>query len=362
MNQLEEARVQINAIDAQIRELFERRMDACGQVLAYKQAHGLAVFDGSREQEVLSRNAAALQNPQYEAYYRTFLQGMMDLSKSYQRQLLCQNTVGYQGIEGAFSHIAVGRLFGKTPSKAYQTFEEVFLGVEKGEVFAGVIPFENSYTGDVGEVLDLLMNHSCHIVDVYDLPVDLNLLALPGADISDLRQVYSHPQAIAQCQDFLRANGLEPVAYANTALAAKLVHDQQDPTLGAIASRETAQLYGLSILREHINTRADNTTRFIVIAKEPTGRGDRFSLLFSVKHTAGQLAGVLQVLGSQGFNLTSIKSRPVHGAPWEYYFYAEVEGDLYSPQAQALCQRMEPLCSQLKVLGAYRIRQGGESR
>ncbi len=361
MDSLEKARKKIDTIDQQMAALFEERMQAVTQVAQYKMEHKLPILDGKREAAVLEKNCAYIQNEPFLDYYADFMQYVMELAKQYQKTLLNHDKVGYQGTEGAFSHIALRHLFKDEEIKAYATFEDVFQAVEANEIAYGVIPFENSYTGEVGEVLDLLLKYDCFIQQMYDLKINQNLLGCPGATIKDIKQVYSHHQALSQCQQFLQSNDFAVIPYPNTALAAKFVSEQKDNSKAAIASKETAQIYGLHVLVENINTSMENTTRFIVIGKKANPScGDRFSLLFTVDHTVGQLAKVMQLIGDYGFNVESIKSRPLHHAPWQYYFYAQIVGDLADEKAVALVQNLQKVCKELKVLGAYTIQKNEE--
>lgn len=357
MSKLDEARGRINEIDAAIARLFEQRLDAVGDVLEYKRVNNLPIFDGGREQQVVDKNLRLLQNRDYEPYYRQFILHLMDISKDYQRAMLQQNVAAYAGAEGAFAWQATRALFPNYNYLTCQDFESVFLAVLEGRAAFGVIPFENSYTGEVGEVFDLLFKYDCHIQELCDLPVRQNLLALPGATLSTVRKVYSHPQAISQCAKFLHEYNLETVEYVNTALAAKYVAESGDTSLAAIASTDTAELYGLDILAETINVSKQNTTRFIVIARELKPTGSRFNLLFTVNHNAGQLARVMSLIGDMGFNMESIKSRPVKELPWQYYFYVEIEGRLGDPRTEELLQKLKTSCDTCKLLGSYDIRQ-----
>ncbi|MBQ3181036.1 MAG: chorismate mutase [Firmicutes bacterium] len=357
MSKLDDARRRINEIDAEIAQLFERRLDAVGDVLEYKRANNLPIFDGGREQQVVEKNLALLQNKEYRPYYRQFILHLMDISKDYQRAMLQHNVAAYAGVEGAFAWQATRSLFPTYNYLACQDFESVFIEVLEGRAAFGVIPFENSYTGEVGEVFDLLFKYDCHIQGICDLPVRQNLLALPGATLSSVRKVYSHPQALSQCAKFLQEYKLETVEYVNTALAAKYVAESGDTSLAAIASLETAELYGLDVLAETINISKQNTTRFVVISRELKPTGSRFNLLFTVGHNAGQLARVMSLIGDMGFNMESIKSRPVKELPWQYYFYVEIEGKLDDPRAEELLQRLKTSCDTCKLLGSYDIRK-----
>ncbi len=353
MDKLSQARMKINDIDARIAPLFEERMRAVEEVIAYKLENGLPIFDAAREDAVIERNLSRIEKEAYRPYYADFLRDVMRVSKQYQRSLVSAGTVVYQGAEGAYAFIALKKLFPHQTARSYETWEDVFAAVENGDAACGVVPFENSYTGEVGEVLDLLYRHGIYIREIYDLPIRHYLLAVPGASLSEIRQVYSHPQALSQCRAFLEPYRFEQIPYLNTAVAAEYVAKSKDRTKAAIASKETAELYGLQVLKENINTSKENTTRFIVISREPGRSGNRFSLLFTLRHDAGQLAAVMQVIAQNGFNMECIRSKSMRDLPWQYYFYVEIVGDAASEEAKAMIRQIEPLCTRLKILGAY---------
>lgn len=356
MNKLESARVQINEIDKQMAALFERRMQAVADVAAYKAQHDLPVLDSGREQVVLSQNVALIQDEVLKPFYADYITHQMALSRQYQAQTLGRDRVAYQGVEGAFSHIALKALFPRAKEISYPTWGQVFEAVKAGDVSYGVLPFENSHAGDVSAVLDLCFAYpDISVTAVYDLPVRQNLLGLAGASLGDVTKVVSHPQALAQSERFLKSLNLPSEECLNTAVAAKRVADGGDKRLAAIASAETAALYGLTVLACDINSDGDNTTRFIVIGKELPQQGDRFSLLFTVSNKAGQLAKVIAAIGAAGFNMECIKSRPMPGQPFEYYFYAELVG---SPtQQKVLTGSLQDLCNTLRVLGVFTRKQ-----
>ncbi|MGN0707645.1 MAG: bifunctional chorismate mutase/prephenate dehydratase [Faecalibacterium sp.] len=354
MDALEQARRQIDAVDAQLAALFEQRMAAVLEVARYKQAHGLPIFDAAREAVVLDKAAARIQDPALRPYYRDHVQNMMDVAKQYEAELLGRNRAAYQGVEGAFAHIALRALFPHAQAVSYPTWEEVFNAVERGDAAHGVVPFENSHAGDVSAVLDLCYNHPrLWVVNVYDLPISQNLLVLPGVQLNEVQQVYSHQQAISQSETFLKQFRLPASAMPNTAMAAKYVAESGDRTKAAIASRETAALYGLEVLVPDINTDGDNTTRFIVLSREKPTAGNRFSLLFTVDNKPGKLAEVIQIIGASGFNMESIKSRPMPHVPFEYYFYVELVGDPARDESAALLRELDRICRTVRLLGVY---------
>ena len=231
MDALEQARREIDTVDAQLAALFERRMKAVLSVAEYKKAHGLPIFDAAREKVVLDKAEARIGDPALRPYYRDHVQNMMDVAKQYEAEVLGRNRAAYQGVEGAFAHIALRALFPHAEAVSCPTWDEVFDAVEKGDAAHGVVPFENSHAGDVSAVLDLCYNHpGLWVVDVYDLPISQNLLVLPGTQLSDLTRVYSHQQAIAQSETFLKQFGLPATAMPNTAMAAKYVAETGDRT------------------------------------------------------------------------------------------------------------------------------------
>ena len=356
MNQLEQARAQIDTVDRQMAALFEQRMAAVRQVIEYKQATGMPILDSGREAQVIEKNTAYIAEEVLRPYYADLLRAQMALSRQYQAYVLGRDVVAHQGAEGAYSHIALTRLFPRARALSLATFDEVFDAVQDGRAAYGVIPFENSTAGDVSDVLDLLYNHSLYIVQMYDLPIRHNLLGVPGAHLRDVTDVYGHPQALRQSEAFLTKTGLAthswPPQAPNNALAAQYVAAQKDPTKAATASAEAAALYGLVVLAEDINTDSDNTTRFIVVGKEPPVGGDRFCLLFTVDNKPGALALVIQAVAEAGFNMECIKSRPRPHVPFEYYFYIELVG-AHQPDRERLMERMSSICETVRLLGTY---------
>lgn len=354
MDSLQNARNKINEIDKEMATLFETRMKEVEEVVNYKLKNSLPIFDSNREDFVIEKNLANIKNKKYEEFYISFIKSTMEISKKYQRTIANAEVVAYQGAEGAFSHIATKELFKNNVLKAYNAFEDIFKAVLKGEVAYGVLPFENSYTGEVFEVFDLLYKYDCKINQVYELEINQNLLVLPNTKISDITQVYSHHQAISQSKTFFENYPeIELIPYANTALAAKYISEQKDKSKAAIASNQTAKLYGLEILAENINTSSENTTKFIVISRNLNHQSSRFSIMFTVNHNAGELANIIQIISKYKFNMDSIRSKSVHNIPWQYYFFIEIEGDVKSENAIELTKELNHRCTTFKIIGAY---------
>lgn len=355
---LKEAREKINEIDRKMASLFEERMKAVEDVVSYKLENNLPVLDSTREKEVVERNLSLINEEKYKEYYKMFIKDMMDVSKKYQREIINPGAVGYQGVKGAFSHLALRNLFSDSKEKAFDTFEDVFKAVQDGEIKSGVIPFENSYTGEVGEVMDLLYSYDCCISEIYDMRINQNLLGVHGAKIEDIKSVYSKDQALFQCRDFLDKYDFEQIPYLNTAKAAEFIKEQNDKTKAAVASIETAKLYDLEVLQKNINSKKDNTTRFIVITKNKQSHGNRFSILFTLDNNAGQLAKAMQIVAKHGVNLESIKSKSLHNLAWQYYFYIEGVGDATSDEnVLKMIDELKEVCLKLKILGVYYKRE-----
>jgi len=353
MNTLDKSRKRINQIDEELTKLFEERMHIVEDVLSYKKENNLPIFDQNREKAVLAQTKSYLQEQNFLNYQQQFMQTIMDLSKDYQHTLLSQDLVAYQGVEGAFSHIVTRKLFPNFQYIAKENFEALFQAVIKQEVQYAVIPFENSYTGEVGEVLDLLYQYEVSICAICDLKVEQNLIALPKTKLEDIKQIYSHTQAIQQSLPFLKTLEAELIPFENTALAAKYVYETNDASKAAIASKETADIYQLEILMPNIHASTDNTTRFIVIKKEANISGNRLSIQFATKHEAGELSKVIQVISEFGFNLESIKSRSSKKAAWQYYFYLEIQADIHSDLVKKMLERIQGITLNMKVTGVF---------
>ena len=359
MDKLQEARKIISQVDEEMAALFVRRMEAAVQVAEYKKERGLPIFDGAREKEILEKGAARVTDPQLREHYVRFLQNNMDVSKDYQRQLLEGMRVAYSGVEGAFAHIAAGEIFPDTTLVGYPNFAAAYKAVMQGDCSCAVLPLENSSAGEVGQVTDMMFDGGLYVNGVYELAVRHDLLALPGAALSDIKTVISHPQALAQCAPYLEKHGWDKREHSNTALAAKLVAESGDKSVAAIASVKTAALYGLQVLEENIHQSGSNTTRFGVFSRtENAGLGkrvgDHFILLFTTRNQAGALAKAIDIIGRHGFNMRTLRSRPRKDLLWEYYFYVELEGDLRGKEGRAMLQELEGCCDRVRVAGSFR--------
>ncbi len=274
--------------------------------------------------------------------------------------------VSYSGIEGSFAGIAASLICPDAERISYRTFQEAYGAVEQGVCDLAVLPIENSYAGEVGQVTDLMFQGDLHVAGVYELPVVHCLMGVKGCSVETVRTVISHPQALEQCSNYIFSHGFITESCENTARAAKETAKRADTSVAAIASSLTAKLYGLTILQEHINDSPDNTTRFAVLEKMEQSLSDDMDmcynvednvnsiLMFTVRHTSGTLARALSVLSDFGYNMRMIRSRPLKNRNWEYYFYTEVEGSLYTEKAKQMLSGLKYECGELKVLGTYR--------
>lgn len=358
MSTLDKARIKINEIDEQMASLFESRMKAVEEVVQYKVENNMEVLDASREKDLVAKNISYIQNERFKESYQAYFNEMLTISKKYQKRIINKNKIGYGGALGAFSHIASMQVFADHELIAYTTFKEVVDAVEKGDVTYGVIPFENSYTGEVSETSEILRDANVYIRQMHDLKITQNLLGIPKAKLEEIKTIYSHPQGISQCSLFLKGRKIQCIPCPNTALAAQMVQEKQDPSIAAIASYETAQLYHLDIIEEDINTSKENTTRFIVVHKEMIEEGNAFQMLFTTKNETGALANAINCVANHKFNMNSIKSKAIPNQPWSYYFHVELEGNLASKDAKEMLKELATHCTEVKILGGYTKKEG----
>lgn len=357
MNSLEKARETINRVDSEMAALFTERMRAAELVAAYKKEHGLPITDAEREAAVIRNGAQQVDDPILREYYVRFIQETMALSRAYQSRLLEGMRVAYSGTEGAFAHIATGKLFPSAEKIGFPDFESAYRAVENGECDAAVLPVENSTNGEVGQVMDLMFSGGLFVNRMLDLPVTQDLLVKPGTAVEEIRTVISHPQALGQCAARIREMGWRTEEYPNTALAAKFVASTNDRTVAAIASVEAAEQFGLSVSERNLNASRSNTTRFAVFTRAENTQtpGTCSALMFTVRNEAGALARAIDVIGHYGFNMRTLRSRPMKELLWQYYFYVEAEGDLHSPDGQNMLRALAVFCDKLKPVGCYTV-------
>lgn len=357
--ELKEIREKINQIDREMAKLFEERMNLSKQVGEYKIRHGLPIFDKTREDKVIENNVKLIQNEEVKKYYIDYLHALMDISKNYQSYLTKGMNVAYCGVEGAFSYIASKKLFENGNLINYPNFNLAYEAVEKSECDVCVLPLENSTAGDVGSVMDLLFSGSLFINDIVNVDIVNNLLVNKGTKMSDIKTVMSHPKALAQCQKYIESHNFNKIECSNTAIAAKELSNNPDSSKAVIASKDVASLYNLEILENNINESRNNSTRFAVFSKtlntesHNVKMGEHFILVFTVLNEAGSLAKTLNIIGAHGFNMRTLRSRPLKELQWNYYFFVELDGDINSSDGKDMINELKGVCDRLKVVGTY---------
>jgi len=358
MESLKVVREKINIIDREMAKLFEERMKCAEKIAEYKKERGLDIYDKAREEDVVRRNSEYISDTTVKEYYVSFLKNNMSVSRDYQSRLMKGARVAYSGTEGAFAHIAATKAFPDSEKVAYPDFISAYKAVENGECDVAVLPIENSSNGEVGQVSDLMFSGSLYINAVTEVAVSHDLLALPNAKLEDIKEVISHVQALGQCADYIREKGFTPREYVNTALAAKYIAERQDKTLAAIASAEAAEIFGLKVLERNINTSRSNTTRFAIFSRAEhrhtsSEMGVHTIMLFTVRNEAGALAKAIEIIGKHGFNMRTLRSRPMKELLWQYYFYVEAEGNVHTYEGATMMAELDKYCDRLKSVGTY---------
>lgn len=370
MKDLNECRKEIDAIDQQMIKLFEKRMMVAKDVVNYKLSQDMEIFQPKREEEVIQKNVDRIENEELEAYAKIYVQNVMNISKSYQATFIPPRlkmklyppktkdiVVGFQGVPGSFSEAALDKYFSEdTKRKNYEHFEDVFKALKNKEIDYGVVPLENSSTGAINDNYDLIRDYGFYTVGEQSISIAQHLLGVKGAKIEDLREVYSHPQGLLQTSRFLDKHPyINQVKYANTAMAAKYVADQNDPKLCAIASKKAAKLYGLEVLKENIHNAKTNHTRFIIFGEhlEKNENANCVSIVFTLAHRVGTLYQVMKIINDHQINLLRIESRPVQHTPWEYYFYMDFDGHIEDVNIISAIEDMAAHTNTLRVLGNY---------
>lgn len=357
-NKLTQARKNINEIDRKMAELFVERMKAAELVAEHKKEHGLDIYDPAREAELIRVNSELIESEKYREYYVNFQKNTMEISRAYQTRLLEGMKVAYSGTEGAYAHIAATKLFPTAKKVAFGNFDAAYKAVESGECDVAILPVENTYNGDVGQVADLMFSGTLYVNNVTDLAISHDLLAPKGVKLEDIKTVMSHPQALGQCHRYIVDHGFEEIEFSNTALAAKHVADLTDGKTAAIASKDAAEIFGLEVLDTNINASRSNTTRFAVLSRSKHNQSApdsrvRSILFFTVKNKAGALAQAIDVIANYGYNMGVLRSRPMKELMWQYYFYVETEGNLNTENGKKMMEELQNHCDRLKNVGTY---------
>ncbi len=370
-----ELRNELDGIDKQIVELYEKRMNVCGQVAEYKIETGKRVFDKEREKQKLEA-VRALTHNDFNAYGVTELfEPIMAMSRKLQYRLLAEHdSVGklsfskvdhfdtskcrvvFQGAEGAYSQAAMIQYFGEGVNCFHvDTFRDAMLAIDEGSADFAVLPIENSSAGIVSEIYDLLVEFENYIVGEQIIPINHCLLGCAGTKISDIKTVYSHAQSLMQSAHYLQEKGWQQISMKNNAFAAQKVAEDKNPTEAAIASEYAAKVYGLEILEKGVNDLKENSTRFIIITNQKVFSKDasKISLCFEVNHESGALYHALSHLIYNGLNMTKIESRPLEGRNWEYRFFVDFEGNMEDSAVKNALRGLREETRNMKILGNY---------
>lgn len=374
--ELSEIRTKIDAVDDQLLELFLQRMQLSDEVAAYKNEHRLPILNKQREREILAKVTEKSGDKERYAYH--LFSTLFELARSRQAELIDAPThveaqvkaslaaggevfpqtglVACQGVEGANSQVACDRILPRGNIVYVKTFQAVASAVESGLCKFGVLPIENSSNGSVRAVYELLQNHKLSVVRSTRLCIRHELLALPGAKLSDITEIYSHEQAIGQCSRFLTGlNGVRVVPCDNTAAAAQMVAERGDKHVAAISSHPCAALYGLECLKDDIQDSDNNYTRFFCVAKDPViyAGANRISLIIACENKPGALYDILSKLAALGINMTKLESCPVTGRNFEFIFFLELEASVHEPGVLPMLEELERSCQSFQFLGSY---------
>lgn len=372
---LSELRVQIDAIDKDIVELYERRMDICRQVAEYKIENGKKVFDKVREEEKIARVKSLTHNAFNSVGIQELFEQIMSMSRKLQYQLLAEKgvlgklpfiavdkldqegaRVVFQGAEGAYSQAAMRQYFGdKISSIHVDTFRDAMAAIEEGSADFAVLPIENSTAGIVSEIYDLLVEYENYIVGEQIIKIEHCLLGLPGTKLEEIHTVYSHPQSLMQSARFLSEHDWKQISMQNNAFAARKVAEEQDRSQAAIASAYAGETYGLEVLKRGVNQSSNNSTRFIIVTNQKIFKKDakKISICFEVPHESGSLYHMLSHFIYNGLNICKIESRPIEDRTWEYRFFLDFEGNLSDSAVKNALRGLRDEARNMKILGNY---------
>lgn len=387
MDGLQGLRNEIDVIDKNMIELFEKRMNVALKVAEYKKKKSLPILNKGREQEVIRKNLKYLSDESLSKPLDDFLNNLMSISRKIQaKEIFEYNTyskedkkseiqyivsnqatcepktegikVGFQGVAGSFSEQALMEYFGENISKSnLKEFEDVFKELKNNNIDYGVLPIDNSSTGAIAEVYDLLRKYGFFIVGEKIIKVNQNLMGIKGSKIEDIKEIYSHPQALQQSSDFLKVySDIKCIPYRNTAASAEFIKKENNRVKAAIASKRAAEIYDLDIIKSNINFNKNNHTRFIIIGKNLELQEDynKISIILSLPHKAGALYNILSVFSEYNLNMVKIESRPIIDKSFEYFFYIDLQGNLDNEIVKEAMVEIKSNSYDFKILGNYK--------
>lgn len=372
---LGELRAGLDEIDAQIVELYERRMDICAQVAEYKIGVGKKVFDRVREQEKLGKVKALTHSEFNSRGVEELFEQIISMSRKLQYRIMSERgiqgklpfigvekletkkaRVVFQGAEGAYSQAAMLQYFGEDIESFHvDTFRDAMSAIDEGSADFAVLPIENSTAGVVSEIYDLLVEFENYIVGEQIIRIEHCLLGVPGTELSDIRTVYSHPQSLMQSARYLADHPWQQISMQNNAFAARKVAQEGDKSQAAVASELAGKIYGLEVLQKGVNQSGTNSTRFIIVTNQKIFRTDakKISICFEVPHESGSLYHMLSHFIYNDLNMTKIESRPIEGRNWEYRFFVDFEGNLSDSSVKNALRGLRDEARNMKILGNY---------
>lgn len=378
-NKLDELRAEIDRIDKELLPLFLRRMELSSGVADYKRSVGKPVLDSEREKQVLESKMALVEDKKKQNEVYEFYAAIMSISRERQtKELVGFNRalvedmldpkpavsdprIVFYGAEGSYTEQAAIKYFGNVSDRYnVSAFDDAFAELEKGNADYAVLPIENSYTGTIADVIDLLAKYGYFITGEVDVPIRHCLLGVPGARLSDIKTVYSHEQGIMQSREFLKTLGeVELKEYYSTSQSAQKVADDKDITKAAIAGRQNAEIYGLEVLAADINNSAKNTTRFIIVSKnlELNEKSDKISAAFTLPHKSGELHRILACFARGNLNLLKLESRPLYDRNFEYMFFVDYSGNLLDERVRRVTNNVIEGTGEFKLLGNYKLKE-----
>lgn len=377
--ELDQLRQEIDAVDKRLVEDIKERMKVAAEIAAYKREHGIPVMDSKREREVLHKIVEMAGDPMLSSYYKVLYSLLFELSRSYQNKLIGNNEeafkdiraaientpkmfpkmarVACQGVEGAYSMIACEKLFNSPNIMYLGNFEGVFSAVENGLCEYGILPIENSTAGSVRKVYDLMLSHNFYIVRSTRIKVNHCLIAKQGTELKDVREIYSHEQAISQCSEFLKelGSGVKVTEVENTAVAAQMVAQSGRNDVAALSSYRCAELYGLKSIKSNVQDNGNNHTRFICISKKPEiyPGANKTSVMMVLSHRPGALYKMLARFYALDINVVKLESRPMPDRDFEFMFYFDIETSVYSEEFVQMISELSDGTEEFHYLGSY---------
>lgn len=371
MEELNNLRIEINEIDEALVNLFKKRMEVVSKVAEYKSRNSMKVLDKEREEQIINKHLSNIQDEAFKSNLKEFLEDLMGISRKIQKEIISETLIedkieeknisckiGFQGVAGSFSHQALIQYFGEeTETLCFSSFKDVFDGVDRGDIKYGILPIENSSTGSIAEVYDLLREYGFYIVGEKCIKVDQNLLGVKGTKLSDIKEVYSHEQGFLQSKEFFDNHvDWRLIPYLNTAKSALYISKENLKSKACVASKKAAEIYGLDIIKENINYNNNNHTRFIIIGRqiESNKQYDKITIVTTLPHKAGALYSVLKHFAENNSNMMKIESRPILDKSWEYFFYIDFQGNILEEDTKKVLKGIEEESLYFKLLGNYK--------